>query len=271
MAARSSRIPERSGRRPLVGTTPDLRPRESVVASATRVAQSCHDQGRAWRLIGRRSLLSGQFQILLGSLILLGTALAASANSAADREFRAVMHLQPNMAHGEELFDTCRACHGKTGVGVSDGTVPAIAGQHLRVIVTALIDFRSGNRPDPRMGHFTDKYHLANLQDIADVAAYVSGLQRVDSSAHGEGQNTARGAEIFRGGCASCHGSAAEGNDRKRYPHQTSQQNRYLLSQLQDALAGRRRDMASDHAHRLEHLEPSDLTEVSEYLSRLRQ
>jgi cytochrome c oxidase subunit 2 len=111
-------------------------------------------------------------------LLFTATTFADSPNSAAEREFAAVLRLKPDAVHGEQIFDTCAACHGDNGHGASDGSVPAIAGQNFRVIVRELVMFRHGGRSDPRMQHFTDRTHLTRgAQDIADVAAYVSQLQ----------------------------------------------------------------------------------------------
>ena len=111
-------------------------------------------------------------------LLFTATTFADSPNSAAEREFAAVLRLKPDAVHGEQIFDTCAACHGDNGHGASDGSVPAIAGQNFRVIVRELVMFRHGGRSDPRMQHFTDRTHLTRgAQDIADVAAYVSQSQ----------------------------------------------------------------------------------------------
>src|SRR5918994_6695194 len=100
----------------------------------------------------------------------------AIAASTARGEFQAAVRLTPNLSHGEELFRTCAACHGTDGAGVPDGTVPAVAGQHFRFIIKQLVDYRHDKRWDIRMERFTDKHLLAGPQDLADVAAYVSGL-----------------------------------------------------------------------------------------------
>jgi len=114
----------------------------------------------------------------VASLLFTAPTFADSPNSPAEREFAAVLRLKPDAVQGEQIFDTCAACHGDKGHGASDGSVPAIAGQNFRAVVRALVMFRHGGRSDPRMQHFTDRTHLSRgAQDIADVAAYVSQLQ----------------------------------------------------------------------------------------------
>lgn len=204
------------------------------------------------------------------AVVLLSLPLAAVfGDSTADEAFDSVSQLKPNVSHGRDLFDTCAACHGVTGAGVSDGTVPAIAGQHFRVIVAAIIDFRNENRLDPRMKHFTSEHHLAVAQDIADVAAYVSQLQPTRSSAHGDGTHVARGSAIYQTDCVSCHGAHAEGSDKEGYPRLAGQHYEYLIHQLRDASDGRRPTLAHTHIHLLERLQPSDIVGISDYLSRL--
>jgi cytochrome c553 len=204
------------------------------------------------------------------SVVLLSLLLtAAFKDSTADEALDFVTQLKPNVSHGRDLFDTCAACHGNTGAGVSDGTVPAIAGQHFHVIVAAIIDFRNDNRLDPRMKHFTDEHHLSVAQDIADVAAYVSRLQPTRSSAHGDGSHVARGSAIYQTDCISCHGPQAKGSDKERYPRLAGQHYEYLIHQLHDATDGRRPGLAHDHVQFLERLQLSDIIGVSDYLSRL--
>ncbi len=186
-----------------------------------------------------------------------------------EREFQAAIHLSPNVSHGRQLFETCAACHGAAADGVSDGTVPAIAAQHFRVIAWELAGFRTQSRRDPRMEHFTDQHHLAGPQDIADVAAYVSQLPPISPTAPGEGSGDARGRQIYQSRCASCHGVNAEGDDRQHTPRLAGQHYQYLLHQLANATEDRRSSFAHDHMRALKHFEPGDLTSVCDYLAHL--
>src|SRR5690349_7946677 len=59
------------------------------------------------------------------------TRVEADANAAsALAEFREAAKLSPDRMRGAELFRVCAACHGAEGRGTSDGSIPAIAGQH---------------------------------------------------------------------------------------------------------------------------------------------
>ncbi len=86
------------------------------------------------------------------------------------------LRLKPRLDNGAEIFDTCAACHGTNGWGASDGSVPAIAGQSVPVLVQQIVEFRYNGRYSIRMQHFADRHHLTTPQDLADVAAYVESL-----------------------------------------------------------------------------------------------
>jgi len=68
------------------------------------------------------------------------------ARVARDREFTEGAWLEPDLAHGAELYQTCAACHGPDGRGTEDGEIPAIAGQHGSVLLKQLTDFRHEQR-----------------------------------------------------------------------------------------------------------------------------
>jgi cytochrome c553 len=204
-----------------------------------------------------------------GGLLLALLPLAVHGNSAALREFDTVIHSSPSGAHGAQLYATCAACHGVDGAGTRDGTVPALAAQHFRVVAGELVDFRHNNRRDPRMEHFTDEHHLVNAQDIADVAAFISGLKPAPNQGSGDGRYLERGGRVFARSCASCHGATAAGDDRKRYPRLAGQHADYLLHRMQGAAADQRSNFTLQHLRLIRQIEPADLAGVADYLSRL--
>jgi cytochrome c553 len=204
---------------------------------------------------------------VLGWLLTALLPLAARGASVPQQEYEAVLHSGPDIVHGEALFSTCAACHGTNGAGVADGSVPAIAGQHFRVIVRQLVDFRHDKRWDLRMEHFSDQHHLSGAQDIADVADYISGMPSTRASDHGSGEYLQHGGEVYVRLCASCHGVAAEGDERN--PRLAGQHYEYLLRQMHDALEGRRPNFPHGHVRLLQRFELADLAGVADYLSRL--
>jgi cytochrome c553 len=133
---------------------------------------------------------------------------------ARDREFAEGASAEPNLEHGEQLYQTCAACHGPDGRGTEDGEIPAIAGQHGSVLLKQLTDFRHEQRWNERMQNFTDRHHLPGPQDLTDVAAYVAHLPRFPPSAKGIGDGTSLGdgASLYFQKCERCHGPLGQGN-----------------------------------------------------------
>jgi cytochrome c553 len=187
----------------------------------------------------------------------------------ANNEFLAAERLKPDVAHGADLFETCAACHGPDGGGASDGSVPAIAGQHFRVLVKQLVDFRHDRRWDIRMEHFTDRHRLAGPQELTDLAAYIESLPRTGNKGYGDGENVAHGARVYFNLCASCHGPTGAGDAASLVPRLAGQHFAYLERQMYDAVDGRRPNMGGDHARRLSRLDREDILGVADYLSRL--
>jgi cytochrome c553 len=151
--------------------------------------------------------------VMLAALPLIGI-----AASAAREEFAAVMRRNADPENGKQLYETCAACHGVAGGGVSDGTVPAIAGQHYRVIVKQLVDFRHDRRWDIRMEHFTDRHRLPDPQQLADLAGYVSGLPRTNHPGGADPELLQRGANVYFARCEQCHGASGQGTAEALVP-----------------------------------------------------
>jgi cytochrome c553 len=213
--------------------------------------------------IARRLAVAGML------LVCAGAAAAVHAESTAQAEYRDVMQRTSDLERGRELFATCRACHSPDGSGISDGSVPAIAGQHLQVIVKQLVDFRHDRRWDIRMEHFTDRHHLQNAQDIADVAGYVHSLPVVNASVPGDGASIATGASAYFLHCESCHGPTGAGNAERLQPRLAGQHYGYLVRQLHDTGDGRRPNMSAAHVRVLRGMSVEEINGIADYLSRL--
>ncbi len=194
----------------------------------------------------------------------------ADAAATSRREYQDALHSRPNLDRGAELFRTCLVCHGPSGAGVPDGTVPRIAGQHFSVILAQLVDYRHDKRWDPRMEHFADSHHLPDAQALADVAAYVSQLQTQpqDSLGVGSGELVSQGAQIYSGACASCHGPEAQGNAREQVPQLAGQHYEYLRRQIYDAVDGRRPNFSGAHIRLMARLDHDAIAAVCDFLSR---
>src|SRR5262245_39095129 len=216
--------------------------------------------------------------ILAGSVLALGPRhLAAESptfaenTTAAIKEFRAALALTPNLKRGEELFETCAACHGADGSGTRDGTVPAIAGQYVSVLVKQLVDFRHDRRWDERMQNFSSTHHLQGAQDLLDVASYAESLPRWPplEGGTGDGKALQRGANLYFIQCEGCHGPLGEGELRRMRPRLAGQHYEYLMKELAQTAAGDRPGMDAEHVERIRKMSLEDRQGIADYLSRL--
>jgi cytochrome c553 len=196
---------------------------------------------------------------------------AAPGASSARAEFLEAAKLTPDADRGSKHYETCAACHGSAGLGVSDGSVPAIAGQHGSVLLKQLVDFRHDQRWDERMQHFTDRHHLASAQDLTDVAAFVSRLPRFPAMADsiGDGAFLQEGARVYFRVCEACHGPLGQGDVLRLRPRLAGQHYEYLLRQLGETAAGYRPGMDPAHVERLKKITPEQMRGVADYLSRV--
>ncbi|HET9863173.1 MAG TPA: c-type cytochrome [Steroidobacteraceae bacterium] len=205
---------------------------------------------------------------LFPTLLLLP--LLAHAGPTSQREYTRTLALKPDAAHGAELFAQCASCHGSDGGGTTNGSIPRIAGQHYRVLVRQIIDFRRGDRWDIRMeGVATSHEVIPELQDVADVAAYVSQLSRDGQRGVGDGQYVERGQAIYSKQCASCHGPAGAGNAQRGIPQLAGQHAAYLSRQIYDAVDGRRPALAASHRKWLADLDFQAVQGLADYLARI--
>jgi cytochrome c553 len=205
---------------------------------------------------------------LLCAWILFVPVVGKSAPST-QQEYETVLRSKADPGRGKQLFVPCAACHGPDGAGVEDGSVPAIAGQHFRVLAGQLVDFRHDKRWDRFMEHYADEHNLGDAQDLANVANYISNLAPVRTQSMGDGEFVSKGAQVYARACASCHGAAGQGNSLKGYPRLAAQHYAYLLRQMHDAVEGRRPNFSRAHVRLLERFDRSEFVGTADYLSRL--
>lgn len=177
--------------------------------------------------------------------------------------------LQANPARGEGLYATCAACHGVTGMGQPDGNAPVIARQHYSVLLKQLIDYRHAQRWDLRMEHVVELKKFTQLQDLVDVAAYVSAMSDPGMTGVGSGQYLREGAWTFVLRCAACHGASAAGSDVSGVPRLAGQHYEYLRRQFFDVAEGRRPQLSASHGRLLHELNKADVDGMADYLSRI--
>ena len=103
-----------------------------------------------------------------------GAAPAASAAAASPAPASAPVG---DAACGKPLTYTCQGCHGITGYknAYPNYHVPRIGGQSAQFLTNALMEYRSGARKHPTMQAQAQSF---SEQDIADIAAYLSGIDK---------------------------------------------------------------------------------------------
>ena len=203
-------------------------------------------------------------------VVMLSMPWLALGAGTASSDYKAAINSKPDPINGEALFEYCTSCHGPDGSGDVSGSIPRIAGQHYRVLVRQIVDFRYGKRWDVRMEGIAAKHTLlATSQDIADVADFVSRLDRDGSRGVGDGLYVEKGAAIYAQQCASCHGADAEGDGDKGIPRLSGQHAAYLARQIYDAVDARRLPLAETHRKRFVPLDFEQVLGLTDYLSRI--
>lgn len=192
----------------------------------------------------------------------------APAATPAQQDYQEAIGKTPDLQRGERLFVSCAGCHRQDGRGNPDGTVPKIAGQHQRVVVRQLSDYRHAIRWDPRMQHYADNHVLRDPQAIADVAAHVAALDRSTTSGTGPGDQVARGRALYAARCASCHGADGGGDEAALVPRISGQHFTHVLRMLRDGVEGTRPSFPADHLRLLEQLDPVEMTALADAISR---
>jgi cytochrome c553 len=104
---------------------------------------------------------------------------------------------------GEKKFYTCYGCHGVENYknAYPDYSVPKLRHQSAEYIISALNEYKKGDRPHPTM--HAQASSLSD-QDIADIAAYLQGTAIQPSTAPATPPAAAAA-------CGACHGSDGTG------------------------------------------------------------
>jgi cytochrome c553 len=176
-------------------------------------------------------------------------------------------------ARGQQLSQTCAACHGSDGNSVNPEW-PKIAGQHAEYIHKQLMDYKSGRRENALMAG-----QVANLdeQDMRDLGAFYARQQLSPGTA--DEAVAERGERIYRGGipasgvaaCTACHGPTGQGNPAAMFPVVAGQHARYNSDQLRYFRSEQR---ANDNGRMMRNLaarmSDADIRAVAEYMAGLR-
>lgn len=151
---------------------------------------------------------------------------------------------------GREPYDNqyCDTCHGADGIGNEGVQAPRLAGMESWYLRRQLQNFREGIRgTDPRdIEGLAMQPMAAKLSDaeIDAVIAWVETWDYVAAEPTIEG-NVNAGRQAYRV-CASCHGANGEGIEALGAPQLAGQNDWYLVTQLQNFIAGYRGTHAQD-------------------------
>ena len=97
----------------------------------------------------------------------------AHGDPSAQKEFAAILRCKANVAHGQTLFDTCTACHGKDGEGNNAKRYPRLAGQHSEYLLDQLQVGAEGRRPHFPPAHIR-LLQSVNRAELVGIADYLS-------------------------------------------------------------------------------------------------
>ena len=125
-----------------------------------------------------RTLLFASLTLAAGSALAQDAASAATTPAAtpAAASAQAAASLTGDAGRGRTLTYTCQGCHGITGYknAYPNYHVPRIGGQSPQYLINALTEYKQGARKHPTMQAQAQSF---SAQDIADIAAYLSGLK----------------------------------------------------------------------------------------------
>ncbi len=144
---------------------------------------------------------------------------------------------------GQKKFYTCVGCHGIENYknAYPDYDVPRLRHQNAAYIISALQEYKSGERPHPTM--HAQASSLSD-QDMEDIAAYLQGDEPVKPSAKTVGSVPAQVAP-----CTACHGENGLGVDAPMNPKPpvlAGQHVDYLEQALTTYRNGRRKNVVMD-------------------------
>jgi len=167
-----------------------------------------------------------------------------------------------NAADGEKKFYTCYGCHGVETYknAYPDYSVPELRHQNAAYIISALHEYKNGDRPHPTM--HAQASSLSD-QDIEDIAAYLQGPEPVKPPAPTGAPPTQATA------CVACHGvnglGVAAPLDPKP-PVLAGQHEDYLVEALKSYKNKRRKNVVMNGMAQLLATE-NDIGVVAEYFA----
>ncbi|MBU3576972.1 c-type cytochrome [Polynucleobacter sp. UK-Kesae-W10] len=174
-----------------------------------------------------------------------------------------VLAAPPDAVAGKAKAQTCFACHGENGIGISP-EIPNLAAQPPLSITYQLIQFRGQQRKGGAMEALA-----AGLsdQDMRDIAAYYAALPAPPAKS-GNAEKIAKGQQISNTQyCNSCHGPQLQG--QKHIARLAGQSSEYLVTQLKNIRSGSRVDMDGTMGSAARGLSDDDIEALAAYAASL--
>ena len=187
----------------------------------------------------------------------------------ANQEYEKALTLTPDVANGLAIYRECAACHKPEGWGSTTGSVPQISGQHSKVVIKQLADFRAGNRDSVLMLPYATVESIGGTQSVADVAKYISTLEISVENGKGPGTDLDLGESLYRKHCVTCHGENGEGSSDGLAPRIQAQHYKYLTRQFQSIRDGKRRNASEEMTSLSKKINDHEIIAVLDYVSRL--
>jgi cytochrome c553 len=203
------------------------------------------------------------------AILLSGVSIASVSDpEIAAQELEKAIDLIPDVERGRVIYLMCAVCHQPEGWGTADGEYPQIAGQLYEVTIKQLADIRARNRDTPTMYPFT-KLEFLNLQQIADVAGYLSQLPMNPNNSVGPGTDLEKGEQLYGDYCAECHGEQGEGIAAEHMPLIQGQHYPCLVRQFEWIADGKRRNADPEMVEQIQGFSADDVSAIMDYTSRL--
>ena len=190
--------------------------------------------------------------------------LAAKAN----QEFDMALTLTPDVANGLAIYRECAACHEAEGWGRTTDSVPQIAGQHRKVLIKQLADFRAGNRDAVLMVPYATVEAIGGTQAVADVTEYISTLEISVENGKGPGDALPLGEQLYQEKCMECHGANGEGSNDGLSPRIQAQHYKYMMRQFKWIRSGNRRNVSEEMNAIALALTQDEISAVLDFVSR---
>lgn len=170
----------------------------------------------------------------------------------------------PDAVAGKAKAQTCFACHGENGIGISPD-IPNLAAQPALSITYQLIQFRGQQR---KGGGMEALAMPLSDQDMRDIAAYYSSLPAPPARS-GNAEKIAKGQQISSTQyCNSCHGAQLQG--QKHIARLAGQSPEYLIAQLKNIRSGSRVDMDGTMGSAARGLSDDDIEAIAAYAASLK-